>query len=304
MKAEHVRVLVAYSNHGTAAIEGDNLASFVFTRGLDRPLPGDWVDISSTGKLSKIYQRISLFGRGDNQGLFKPTAANVDQLVIVIAPKPAPSLDLITRYLVMAELQRIQAMIVVNKSDLGIPENAPFSDLPYLRSIGYSVHPASIHDPASIEQFMQQLTGHTSILAGQSGVGKSSLLNRLIPSLEAITGQLSQATGKGKHTTTTTRLYPLPEGGFVVDSPGVWEYGLWQIPYDMLAQTFRDFRPFLGHCRFRDCRHEHEPGCAIIHAVAEGQLPAFRHATWCRLLAEQKRYEKHPCYQGKVSPDA
>lgn len=290
MKTQQARVLVAHSDHGVAMNEAGQLIEFSLNRSTGRPLAGDWVDLDASARMSKIHERQTLFGRGDHKGLFKPTAANLDQLMIVIAPQPAPSLDLITRYLVMAELHGIRPLIVVNKKDLGIPTTPPFTDLPDLIQLGYLVTQTSKDDEASLEALDQMVTGHTTLLAGQSGVGKSSLLNRLIPSLDALTGQLSKATGKGKHTTTTTRLYPLPQGGFLVDSPGVWEYGLWTIPTQALASAFIEFRPYIGQCKFRDCTHDHEPGCAIRCAVDAGEIAPSRHAAWRRLLAEQQRY--------------
>lgn len=290
MKTQHARVLVAHSDHGVAMNETGELIDFSLNRSTGRPLAGDWIDLDASCRVCRIDERQSLFGRGDHKGQFKPTAANLDQLMIVIAPEPAPSLDLMTRYLVMAELQGIRPLIVVNKKDLGIPDSPPFTDLPDLMELGYLVTQTSRDDEASLEVLDRLVTGHSTLLAGQSGVGKSSLLNRLIPSLDALTGQLSRATGKGKHTTTTTRLYPLPQGGFLVDSPGVWEYGLWTIPTQALASAFIEFRPYLGQCKFRDCTHDHEPGCAIQQAVEAGAISPRRHAAWRRLLAEQQRY--------------
>ncbi len=290
MKTHHARVLVAHSDHGVAMDDSGALIDFGLNRSTGRPLAGDWIEVDASNRVTQIHERTSIFGRGDHKGLFKATAANLDQLLIVIAPKPAPSLDLITRYIVMAELQGIRPLIVVNKKDLGIPDEPPFTDLPDLSTLGYLVIETSKDDGASLERLEKSVTGHTSLLAGQSGVGKSSLLNRLIPRLDALTGQLSKATGKGKHTTTTTRLYPLPKGGFLVDSPGVWEYGLWTIPAQELAHGFIEFRPYIGQCKFRDCTHTHEPGCAIIQAVESGDIFPSRHAAWRRLLAEQQRY--------------
>jgi len=302
MSIDHARVLIAHSDHGGALGPDRSIVGFVFNRQVGRPLAGDWIDIDAAGRLCAIHERKTVFGRGDHAGRFKPTAANVDQLLIVIAPRPAPSADLIARYLVMSELQGIRPIIVLNKKDLGVPTEAPFDELSGLAQLGYRVIETSIHDEASIGELKKELQGKTSLLAGQSGVGKSSLLNCLIPKLDTLTGQLSLATGKGKHTTTTTRLYPLPEGGFLVDSPGVWEYGLWQIPIDQLAAAFIEFRPLIGRCRFRDCTHDHEPGCAMVEAAKTGKIQAFRYDAWRRLLAEQKRYGNLAHHHGKSSP--
>lgn len=290
MKTVNSKVLVAYSDHGTALDDQGELRQFKFRKGIERPLAGDCVDIDDEGRLESIRERTTLFGRGDHQGTFKATAANIDQLLIVIAPEPAPSHDLITRYLVMAELQQISAIVVLNKSDLPIPNRAPFNELSLMESLGYPVLQVSAHQPHLLKTLSDVVRNKSSLLAGQSGVGKSSLLNALIPNVGSLTNQLSRATGKGRHTTTTTRFYPLPEGGYLVDSPGVWEYGLWVIPLERLEQAFVDFRPYVGLCRFRNCTHSHEPGCAIIGAVESGNIHPSRHHAWCRLLAEQQRY--------------
>jgi ribosome biogenesis GTPase len=135
------------------------------------------------------------------------------------------------------------------------------------------------------------LAHRTSILVGQSGVGKSSLVNHLVPDLDVQTGALSHATGKGRHTTTSTMMYFLPpgtgQGGHLIDSPGVWEYGLWELNPRELESGFIEFRPFIGHCRFNDCAHDSEPGCAVKAAVDAGQVHSWRHESYRRLLAQQ-----------------
>jgi ribosome biogenesis GTPase len=130
------------------------------------------------------------------------------------------------------------------------------------------------------------LSGRISILAGQSGVGKSSLINALIPNLDVQTGALSRATGKGTHTTTATTMYRLPDGGRLIDSPGVWEYGLWAMSQTELEHGFPDFAPWTGQCRFNDCVHDTEPECAVRAAVAAGQILAWRHNAYLRLLRQ------------------
>ncbi len=306
MKIEPSRVLVTHSDHGTALMPDGQLSHFYFNRSLERPLAGDLIELDKENRLTAIRPRTNTFGRGDHKGRFKPTASNIDQLLIVIAPEPEPSLDLMTRYLAMAEQRQIKPIIVLNKTDLGIPEIPAFAYLKDLETLGYTPIKTNINDAQSLKILTEHITDQTSILAGQSGVGKSSILNRLIPGVESLIGQLSQATGKGKHTTTTTRLYPLPQGGYLVDSPGVWEYGLWQMPIVELAESFVEFRPFLGQCRFRDCTHDHEPGCAVLEAASRGEIHASRLDAWRRLLAEQSRYQRPDHYpdnhQGKGSP--
>mgnify|MGYP000429677788 CR=1 FL=1 len=302
MKLEQARVIVSHSDHGMVQNDAGTLQAVRHKRSMARPLPGDLIDVDDQGQLCAVQPRRSTFGRGDHKGRFKPTAANIDQLLIVIATDPTPSIDLLTRYLVMAELNEINATIVVNKADLGIPDQAPFTQLDALGELGYPSEVVSSHDPESLKPLHARIQGRISLLAGQSGVGKSSLLNAFIPHLDVLTNGLSEATGKGKHTTTTTKLYPLPGEGYLADSPGVWEYGLWVVDTPQLAHAFVDFRPFLDHCRFRDCTHHHEPGCAVTQAVSDGQISEFRLDAWHRLLKEQQRFGPGPHHQGKGSP--
>ncbi len=149
-----------------------------------------------------------------------------------------------------------------------------------------TVTTTSCKDPPGVDALAAALGRGTGILVGQSGVGKSSLVNRLVPDLALQTGALSRATGKGTHTTTATSLYDLPDGGHLIDSPGVWEFGIWRMEADTLARGFIEFRPFLGRCRFNDCRHDSEPGCAVKQAVADGDVDAWRHEAYLRLLAQ------------------
>lgn len=236
-----------------------------------------------------ILPRTNVFGRGDPRGRLKPIAANLDQVMIVIAPEPAPSRDLLHRYLAAALIQGIRPIIIVNKTDIELPDQPPFDELDGLRSLGYEIVPTCCTDGNSLGRLPERLAGHTSLLAGQSGVGKSSLLNAVIPDLDLQTGALSRVTGKGTHTTTTAILHRLPDGGWLVDTPGVWEYGLWRMETRELQRGFPEFADYSGNCRFRNCRHLDEPRCAVRAAAENGDLPAFRHAAWLRLLAEQER---------------
>jgi ribosome biogenesis GTPase / thiamine phosphate phosphatase len=286
---ETLIVVQASSNRGVAADGQGKLGVFPFRRRSGRPLPGDRVILDAAGALDRILPRNNRFGRGDNRGRFKPIAANLDQVVIVIAAEPAPSRDLLHRYLAAAHIHRIHPLVVVNKADLELPQAPPFDELDGLRELGYDIIRTSCLDGSELNDLPARLANRVSLLAGQSGVGKSSLLNALIPDLDLQTGALSRVTGKGTHTTTTATLHQLPDGGWVVDTPGVWEFGLWQMSAEELQQGFPEFTRIPGNCRFRNCRHRDEPGCAIRAAVDNGELPAFRWQAWLRLLAEQDR---------------
>jgi ribosome biogenesis GTPase len=176
----------------------------------------------------------------------------------------------------------------VNKAELLPAQDksslAPFNHMPAYRELGYTVVEASCEGPPGVDRLREQLHGTTSILVGQSGVGKSSLANCLIPDLDLQTGVLSRATGKGTHTTTTTIMYSLPCGGRLIDSPGVWEYGLWTLTTDELAAGFLEIAPLHQTCRFGDCRHCGEPGCAVQAAVSAGQILSWRYESYRRLL--------------------
>ncbi|QOC21247.1 ribosome small subunit-dependent GTPase A [Wenzhouxiangella sp. AB-CW3] len=293
-KETHVswRMIQAGTNRGIARDPSGNLAPVTFRRKVGRPLPGDTVAIDAAGAVARIDPRKNHFGRGDSRGLFRPLAANLDQVLIVIAARPAPSPDLLHRYLAAAHIQGIPARIVVNKCDLPTPDRPPFDELDQLSGMGYSTLYTQCHPRIEIDPLATHLEGRTSLLAGQSGVGKSSLLNALLPDLELQTGSLSSVTGKGTHTTTSATLYQYGNDGWLVDTPGVWEFGLWQMPAHTLQQGFPEFSRAATQCRFRDCLHQTEPNCGVRAAVTQGDIPQFRHTAWLRLLDEQRRIGK------------
>jgi ribosome biogenesis GTPase len=217
----------------------------------------------------------------------RPVAANIDQIVVVIASKPSFEYGMLDRYLVAAELIGAQPVIVVNKSDLldHDSRNKLEARLEVYRRIGYALLFTSTHSTDGLRDLHQQLKAHTSVLVGQSGVGKSSLANTLLPELDIRIGSLSQVTGLGRHTTTVTMLYHLPDGGDLIDSPGVRDFNLIKVPAADLELGFREFRPYLGQCRFHNCRHASEPGCAIQAAAREGQIVARRLESYCKLVS-------------------
>ncbi|NKI34077.1 ribosome small subunit-dependent GTPase A [Wenzhouxiangella sp. XN79A] len=282
------RILTALGNHGLAVPDDAPDSAPIelhFRRRTGRPLAGDLVRVDDQGAVAEILPRSNTFGRGTAQGRFQPIAANLDTLLIVIAPEPAPSEDLLHRYLAAARMQGVDPVVIINKADLPIPDAPPFSDLAELDLERFLTRAAQ---PAELGGLPERLTRGIHLLAGQSGVGKSSLANALLPALELHTGHLSRSTGKGRHTTTSAQLHPLPAGGWLVDTPGVWEYGLWAMPVDELARGFPEFDS-TGPCRFRNCHHDHEPGCAVREAAEAGRVPASRYRAWLRLLGEQQR---------------
>ncbi|MFU8830983.1 MAG: ribosome small subunit-dependent GTPase A [Wenzhouxiangella sp.] len=282
-------VVEAYSNRGVALLEDRSLQPFHFPRRLARPLPGDRIELDQKGSLVALEPRRNEFGRGDPHGRFRPVAANLDRALIVIAPEPAPSPDLVHRYLATALIRGIEPVIVVNKTDIPVPDQPPFNELEDLARLGYRIVYCRCRPEPELGELARELQTGVSLLAGQSGVGKTSLLNALIPDLDEQTSQLSRVTGKGRHTTTSATLHHLPSGAWLVDTPGVWEYGLWSMPLTELERGFPEFAEFSGQCHFRNCTHNHEPRCAVRTAAEENRIPPSRHAAWLRLLTEQTR---------------
>ena len=287
-------IRVAYGNQGIAELVDGRQAVCVFRRTIGRPLCGDRVRLERRGAtlaVCEIAARRNVFVRADRRRQKQEVASNLDQVLIVIAPLPAPSRDLLERYLVAVHSLGIEPVVVVNKVELletsPAETDSAFSHLHEYRDLGYRVAEVSCKGPPGIDALHSALSGRSSILVGQSGVGKSSLVNRLIPDLELQTGALSRSTGKGTHTTTTTIMYQLATGGRLVDSPGVWEYGLWDMAADELLSGFPEFSAFHGHCRFNDCQHTGEPGCMVAEAANTGKIHSWRYQSYLRLMAQR-----------------
>ena len=213
----------------------------------------------------------------------RPIAANVDQVLVVTAARsPDPIPQLIDRLLVLAEVDAIPAGVVLNKVDLD-----PGSALAErCRRAGYPVYPTSVKTNEGIDSFRAALTGRASVVTGPSGAGKSSLLNAVQPGLKLRIGELSRRVRRGTNTTVSAVMIPLEAGGYLVDTPGFSEVGMWGVDPRTLADCFPDFRPFLGDCRFTDCRHRTEPGCKVREAVAGGAIAPDRHQSYLTLLEE------------------
>ena len=211
--------------------------------------------------------------------------ANVDQVLVVFAcADPMPHLRMLDRFLVVAEHNEVEAVVVANKVDLvGLDSARRIFGL--YQEIGYPLHLVSAREGIGVEELAERLIGRTSVVTGPSGVGKSTLLNAIQPGLRIETGAVSAALGKGRHTTTSAELHALdsPGHGYVADTPGLRELGLWQVPPTELAWCFPEMRPYLGACAFNDCRHLTEPRCAVRAAVEEGKVPPERYDSYRRL---------------------
>ncbi|MGF6805826.1 ribosome biogenesis GTPase [Paraburkholderia sp. Clong3] len=298
-------VVAAHGRHYLVAPEDGGALLQCFPRGKRSEVAvGDRVIYEPTsadqGVIVEIGERRNLLYRSD-QYKSKLFAANLDQLLIVLATEPHFSEDLLGRALVAAEANELKPLIVLNKIDVTDALDGARKRLEPYRALGYPVLEASIRmqPEAARATLTEHLDGHATLLLGQSGMGKSTLVNLLIPDAEVATREISTALNSGRHTTTFTRLYPLPrsEGttgvngvngaaGALIDSPGFQEFGLHHLTEGRLERAFPEFRPLLPNCRFYNCHHLHEPGCAILQAVADGRIRRERHALYAQLVHE------------------
>ena len=259
--------------------------------GKERAVAGDRVEWRRTGSadgtIEKVLPRDSLIYRPTPTGRGRPIAANVGQLLLVIAPTPAYLPQLIDHCLVVAAFFAVEAGLVFNKVDLlsQAERDQVRADLAVYLQLDLPFFWVSAKTGEAMDEFQQALQSQSSILVGQSGVGKSSLTQRMAPSEVIAVQDLSRRGAVGRHTTSATNLYSLPGGGWIMDSPGVREFALWHIPPQDIANGFPEFRPYLGQCRFRDCRHDQEPGCAISGAAEQGEIPRERLASYREMIA-------------------
>ena len=212
--------------------------------------------------------------------------ANPDQAVFIFSVRePSPNPRMLDRLLVLAENNDLPTIICANKIDLAGGTDVHRDAFAVYEQIGYPVIYASARTGEGVADLRERLLGKLSVLSGPSGVGKTSLLNAIEPQLGLKTRQISEATGKGRHTTVGVRLWPLEGGGYVADTPGLREVGFWDIEPDEIAWHFLEMRPYLSDCRFSSCTHTHEPGCAVRAAVEAGDISPVRYDSYCRLLA-------------------
>ncbi|MDQ7981864.1 ribosome small subunit-dependent GTPase A [Paraburkholderia sp. SARCC-3016] len=294
-------VIAAHGRHYIVAPSGGGAMLQCFPRGKRSEVAvGDHVVYEMTsadqGVIVEIGERRNLLYRSD-QYKSKLFAANLDQLLIVLATEPHFSEDLLGRALVAAEANELKPLIVLNKTDVEGALPLARQRLALYRTLGYTVLEMSIRTQpdAARATLIEHLHGHATLLLGQSGMGKSTLVNLIVPDAEAATREISTALNSGRHTTTFTRLYPLADpaqdhdhggAGALIDSPGFQEFGLHHLTEGKLERAFPEFRPLLANCRFYNCHHLHEPGCAILEAVADGRIARERHALYAQLVHE------------------
>lgn len=242
-----------------------------------------------TGLITAVLPRRNHLARpaAGDKPLEQVIVANVDQVAPVLsAARPAPKWELLDRYLAAAEAAGVPSLIVITKTDLE-PDAGLLDEVRAFQRLGYPVLLTSTVTGAGLDEFRAALTGLVSVFVGKSGVGKTSLLNAVEPGLGLRVRAVSDATDKGRHTTTHPELFELGQGGAVVDTPGMREFGLWKLAGADLAQAFVELRPYLGRCKFSaDCTHAHEPGCAVKAAVAAGHITERRYRSYLRMQGD------------------
>ncbi len=236
------------------------------------------------GVVTALFPRQAELHRPDAFGKLKLVAANVSRMVITLAPEPVAHANLIDRYLVVAETSGFEPLLLVNKSDLLTPDHPLSALLADYGALGYRALQVSARSELGMAELRDCLASGTSIFVGQSGVGKSSIIQALLPAEPIKIGKLSEQEQKGRHTTTHARLYHFPSGGDCIDSPGIREFGLWHLSRDQVADGFCEFREPISRCRFRDCSHGREPGCGLLEAVSRGEVSEARFNSYQQIV--------------------
>lgn len=246
-----------------------------------------WVIGEILPRRSQLARRMPGGGHGE-----RIVVANVDQVIIVFAAtKPEPHVRMLDRFLVIAEGNSLDARVIINKIDL-VDEGITRERFRDYEKAGYPMHFTSVKKQIGLDSLHDALAGRTSVLSGPSGVGKSSLLNGMYPGLNLRVGEISESVNKGRHTTVGALLHPLPDSGYVVDTPGLREVGMWGMPSDHLDECFPELRARVPECRFADCTHRTEPDCAVRDAVTSGELSSERYESYVKLREELEDTER------------
>ncbi len=287
-------VISRFGQHADVEMSNGEVLRCGLRRAIDSLVTGDEVvvrrmlraDLGAAAVVEAVEPRRSVLRRPDYYDGLKPVAANIDQIFVVSSVLPAFSTQIIDRYLVAAEMMEMAPVIVLNKIDLLTDELRQLIEpcLRTYRSLGYQVLEVSAQAADGLRPLETQLNNRISIFVGQSGVGKSSLINALLPHVDEQIGDVSENSGLGQHTTTTSKLLHLPCGGRLIDSPGVREFALWHLEPEQVLSGFRELKALAGECKFRDCKHKHDPGCAVVAALERGEISADRYQNYQRIL--------------------
>ena len=277
------RVITRYGQRQLVEDENGKVFQSVSRQNIGFSVAGDRVLFQKTKHddaiVTAIYPRDSELKRQD-----KLIAANIDQLWLVVAIEPHYEFELIDRYLIMAENSNLPIGIIVNKIELSSNKSNTENDFQHYKSLGYDVHFLSVKKQINLDFFKEQLVNKSHIFLGQSGVGKSSLINSLIPDLQLRVNEISSKNKLGKHTTTNTTIYHIPSGGDLIDSPGVREFQLDSLTELEIKSGFKEFRALSDACRFRDCKHINEPNCAVKESLDKGRINPNRYQSYLNLL--------------------
>ena len=279
-------LVIAHLGQGIAVEHENSIILCQPLRKLETVAVGDKVLWSLTapdqGRIEAIFPRRSLLARPSRNNKIRPVAANIDTLYVVIAAKPACDFLLVDQYLAVCEHNNINVALILNKVDL--PQTKEFDDnLSVYLKLGYKIHKVSTITDEGLTELRMTLKNQVSILTGQSGVGKSSITNALIPSKFLKTNAVSDATKLGRHTTTAATLYHIDSGGDLIDSPGVSIFGLADLDRHNLSQGYKEFQEILGNCQFNDCLHDKDKGCAIREAADAGNIAQERYQRFLKL---------------------
>ncbi|WP_199610921.1 small ribosomal subunit biogenesis GTPase RsgA [Flocculibacter collagenilyticus] len=292
-------VISRFGQHADIEDQDGNVLRCNIRRAIDSLVAGDNVvwrrakvtDGDLAGVVEAVHERRSELKRPDYYDGLKTVAANLDQIVIVSAVLPIFTPSIIDRYLVAVEDAELPPILLLNKIDLLDEKTKQEIDevVAIYREIGYQFHYVSTKSAEGLKELQSLLNNKASIFVGQSGVGKSSLVNSLLPGAEILVNDVSDVSGLGQHTTTVSRLHHFESGGDLIDSPGIRDFGLWHIAADRVAWCFKEFRPFLGGCKFRDCKHLNDPGCLIKEAVEDGKISTIRFESFHRILESMEQ---------------
>lgn len=279
-------LVVAHVGQGIAVEHGDTIILCQPLRKLETVAVGDKVlwtlSAPGQGRIESIFPRRSLLARPARNNKVRPVAANIDAVYVVIAVEPYCDFLLIDQYLAVCENCQINVALILNKVDLGQPETVE-QELAIYQNLDYQIYRVSTKTGMGLTELKRALQNQVSVFTGQSGVGKSSITNALIPDKNLKTNTISETTKHGRHTTTAATLYHIDNGGDLIDSPGVAIFGLADLNRQQLAQGYREFQPFIDNCQFNDCSHDRDKGCAVRAAAEAGKITIARYQRFLKL---------------------